>query len=214
MNATFKDMSAIHSTIKTDRYELSTKVYKPSWREKTDLEYLGQEEGDIITYLVDKQKREMVMSDSFMEKRTNQDFINKANGDVLIAGLGIGMIILAIQDKEDVRSITVVEICEELKDIVMVGLEKVLNDKVTIIIEDINKFKPTKKYDTVYCDIWNTIDGINWEEMKSLTRKFKNHINRDNENYLLDHWRKEDVRKLDREYNMQLKKLQNMTTGV
>mgnify|MGYP000786328328 FL=1 len=42
------------------------------------------------------------MSDTPMEKETNRDFVHNAHGNVLIGGLGIGLIILAIQNKEDV----------------------------------------------------------------------------------------------------------------
>lgn len=37
---------------------------------------------------------EVVMSDTYMEKRTNSGFCANAYGDVLIGGLGIGMIIM------------------------------------------------------------------------------------------------------------------------
>jgi len=39
---------------------------------------------------------EVVMSDTDMEKRTNARFVANAHGNVLIGGLGIGMILLAI----------------------------------------------------------------------------------------------------------------------
>lgn len=52
---------------------------------------------------------ECVMSDTNMEKRTNSDFCINAHGDIIIGGLGIGMIIMAIQDKSEVNSITVIE---------------------------------------------------------------------------------------------------------
>lgn len=57
-----------------------------------------------------------VMSNTNMEKRTNMDFCCNAHGDVLIGGLGIGMIILAIQDKSEVKSITVIEKNQEVID--------------------------------------------------------------------------------------------------
>jgi spermidine synthase len=164
-----------------------------------DAEYRGQKEGDVITVLHDKKKREIVMSDSVMEKRTNLDFIEDANGDVLIAGLGLGMIVLAIQDKKDVDNITIVEIDNNLKNLVMQGLKEKLSDKVEIVICDINEFEPKKKYDSVYCDIWNNIDSDNWVEMKKLTRKFKKFVNRDNERAFLNHWRKKDVQRLSYE---------------
>lgn len=35
----------------------------------------------------------LMMSDTPMERRTNMEFIDKAKGDVMIAGLGIGLIL-------------------------------------------------------------------------------------------------------------------------
>lgn len=192
----FRRMSEIHSEIENERYSIKHKVYKPSFREMISAEYRGQKEGDIITVLYDKKKSEIVMSDSKMEQYTNVDFARKANGDVLIAGLGIGMILLAIQDEARVKSITVVEIDEQLKDLVMQGLGKWLNNKVEIVICDINNYEPKKKFDTIYCDIWNNITANNYEEMKQLTNRFKNKINRENRFSFIDHWRKRDCKKL------------------
>lgn len=174
----FKNMSEVHNECENERYKISHKIYKPTIKEIIDPEYLGQEEGDIITTLYDREEYEVVMSDSEMEKRTNLDFINKATGDVLIGGLGLGMIILAIQDKEDIKSITVVEISQELVDLVMVGLKDKLNDKVKIIIDDIKQFKTDSMYDTIYFDIWNNVSGDNFGEMRVLKNKFqKNSLN-------------------------------------
>lgn len=44
-----------------------------------------------------------VMSDTDMERMTNLDFCVNACGDIIIGGLGIGMIIMAIQDKPEVK---------------------------------------------------------------------------------------------------------------
>ena len=44
-------------------------------------------------------KYDCVMSNTSMEKRTNREIIDIANGDVFVAGLGIGLIILPIQEK-------------------------------------------------------------------------------------------------------------------
>ena len=54
-------------------------------------------------------KGKCVMSDTDMEKRTNSSFVINAHGKVLIGGLGIGLILLAVQDKAEVEKITVIE---------------------------------------------------------------------------------------------------------
>ena len=99
---------------------------------------------------------ECVMSDTPMEKRTNREFVANAHGNVLIGGLGIGLILLAIQDKEDVKQITVVEKNKEV--IELVGSQLQLNSKVHIVNDDVFEYKPLFKYNTIYMDIWNYIN--------------------------------------------------------
>jgi len=61
------------------------------------------------TYAVLKIAGTTVMSDTPMERLTNQKIVKKATGRVLIAGLGLGMILHPIAAKARVQSITVVE---------------------------------------------------------------------------------------------------------
>lgn len=120
---------------------------------------------------------EVVMSDTSMEKRTNKYFCYTAHGDVLIGGLGIGMIIMAIQDKPAVRSITVLEKHQEV--IELVARQLPFNDKVHIIKADVFAWKPAKgqKFDCIYMDIWNWINSdVYHEEMKPLKRKYGHYL--------------------------------------
>lgn len=94
------------------------------------------------TYIKLLHKGEVVMSDTDMEKRTNGKFVLNAHGDILIGGLGIGMIILAIQDFPEVNSITVIEKYPEV--IELVGKQLPLNEKVKIIQSDVFGWKPEK----------------------------------------------------------------------
>ena len=150
--------------------------------------------------LVDTSKNQVVMSDTQMEQRTNMDLYQHANGHVLIGGLGIGMILLAIQDKPEVTKITVIEKYGEVY--AMVAPQLPLNEKVEIVIADVLEYEPPKgvKYDTVYMDIWNDICMDNWEEYKALNRKFMYRLNKDNPNRWCSAWRKYDVQKMVREY--------------
>ena len=78
---------------------------------------------------------ELVMSETPMEHRTNSNFVLDADEDVLIGGLGLGMIILAVQDKENVSSIIIVERSQDVIDAVAHQLP--LNNKVKIICDNV-----------------------------------------------------------------------------
>lgn len=135
------------------------------------------------TYIKLTHNGECVMSDTSMEKRTNMDFYCNAYGDVLIGGLGIGMIVLAIQDKPEVKSITVIEKYSEVIDMVAPQLD--FNEKVKIICADVFEWKPENgvKYDVSYMDIWNWINEDVYEkDMKPLKRKYARFLRSKSEN--------------------------------
>lgn len=161
-------------------------------------EVAGLKPGKYVKLLIGNN---VVMSNTDMEIQTNEYIISVANGHVLIGGLGLGMIVLPIQEKDDVKSITVVESNKDVIDLVTKYLP--LNDKVTIVHGDIFKYAPTQKFDTIYCDIWTNITADNWPEMKTLTNKFMRHVNRENPRHILTHWRKTYVHDLYKQMNKQ-----------
>jgi len=122
--------------------------------------------GDYVQLYV---KGQLMMSDTRMEKVTNYEFLSAASGDVLIAGLGIGMVLRPLLQDPKVTSITVVEKYQDVIDLV-----KVDSPKLNIICADIFDWKPAKgtKYHTIYFDIWPDICLDNLEEMVTLHRRF------------------------------------------
>jgi hypothetical protein len=108
--------------------------------------------------LFSKEINTSVMTNSNYEKITNADFVKNAKGDVFIAGLGLGMVLLAIQNKPEVTSITIVEKFEDLKNHVQSVLP--LNSKVNIIVSDIFEYQVPEntKYDTIYFDIYGDVE--------------------------------------------------------
>lgn len=159
-------------------------------------ESTGLESNKPYICLTDMQKKEVVMSDTPMEVRTNFSFIKKANGHVLIAGFGIGFIVMAIQDNPLVKSITIIE--KEADILEHVAKKLPLNSKVKLIHGDIFQWSIPKNtiWDVIYFDIWNNISADNYPEMKKLVRRFQNKLNRDNKDSLIDSWRRNDCRKL------------------
>jgi hypothetical protein len=154
-----------------------------------------------FTYIRLKKNGEgIMMSDTPMERNTNRDFIKKANGDVIIFGLGLGLVIIPLLKKENVKSILVVELYQDLIDLVEPILKKHdTENKLSIIQGDcfeIHKSIPKdKKFDCIYGDIWISISQDNYEEMKILTKNWKNRINRENPNAFIDHWMKDHLKR-------------------
>ena len=152
-------------------------------------ELSGQREGIVVRL---RNGDTTVMSDTAMERRTNTPFFLNAKGDILIAGLGLGVIIMPIQDLPEVKSITVIERSSAVIELVTTQLP--LNDKVTVIYDDIFKWKPKRRtrYDTIYFDIWDAICGDYYEAMRLLRKRFRTY-KRDKDSWL-GHWREEDMR--------------------
>lgn len=113
----------------------------------------------------------VVMSNTPMERKTHIEAINKAKGNVLVAGLGLGMYLQNIKDKEEVTSITVIEKSKEVIELIA----KYFKDcqKIKIINEDIFNYTPDIKFEFAFLDIWSDISEDNLVEFDILREKFK-----------------------------------------
>ena len=183
----YKQMAKILEEKEQGKFKLEKFTINPEnrpWRE-----YIP--DGDYIR-LIDKDDLwcGCVMSDTPMEQRTNTKFVLNAHGDVLIAGLGIGMIVLPTMEKDDVRSITIIEKYQEVIDMVLPQLP--INNKVNVIQGDIftHEFSKGTKFDTIYFDIWNYIYSDVYEEMKLLKKKYRKYLRskKDNSNAFMSCW--------------------------
>lgn len=95
----------------------------------------------------------MMVDDEF-ERKTNQIIIDKAKGDVLICGLGIGLIVYPIMEKPEVTSVTILEIHQSVID--LIKPQSNFNSKVKILKQDGFKYIPDKQFDTIWLDDWTT----------------------------------------------------------
>jgi hypothetical protein len=139
--------------------------------------------------LIDKRSNSIVMSDTPMELNTNREFIENAKGDILIGGLGMGLIVMSIQNKKEVKSITIVEKEKEVIDLMK---DFPFNKKVKIIEADIFTYTPEQTFDYLYFDIWYTISADNYEEMKTLNKRYKKFKKVDG---VMDSWRLGDCKR-------------------
>lgn len=130
----------------------------------------------------------LVMSDTNMERLTNEQFVEKAHGRVLIAGLGIGLVLKNLYPKLETGEISEIVVMEYYKDVINLVKPAFKHKKIKIRHGDIHKMNPKKKFDTIYFDIWNEISEDNLPDMKALHQKFSNHLN---EGGYINSWMKE-----------------------
>ena len=137
----------------------------------------------------------LMMSDTPMERISNKTFIDCANGRVLIAGLGIGLIIHNILEKQSITEIIVIEKYQDVIDLV----SPYFNDtRLKIICADIFDWKPAKgeKFDTIYFDIWPDITTENLKQIKALHNRFKYYKS---DGAYMDSWMKWYLQKIKRQ---------------
>jgi spermidine synthase len=108
---------------------------------------------------------------------SNQKFIDNSKGDVIIFGLGIGLIVYPLLQDDDIKSITIIEIDKELIDQTSyLLLESDTKSKLSIINQNAFQYEDNKKYDTIYFDIWPLINKEAFKEMKILSERFSKNL--------------------------------------
>lgn len=137
-------------------------------------------EAGTYTRLVQQSTGYAVMSNTPMELNTNRIAYENAHGNVLIAGLGMGMILDALLSKQDVTRIKIIEVDKDVIDYVG-GFYKD-EQRVEIIHADIRSYQPSldEFYDYIWLDIWDNIDERNIDEMIELNGKFAKHCSKMN----------------------------------
>lgn len=122
----------------------------------------------------------MWMSDSPDERRDHAAIIHRARGQVLIAGLGLGMVALACAAKEEVDHVTVVDIDPDVVALVTPHLREAVKevrgdpDILEVVEADIFEWRPPKgtKYDAIWFDIWPNLCTDDLDEHAKLNRSF------------------------------------------
>jgi spermidine synthase len=133
-----------------------------------------------------------MMSNHESETKTNQKFLDSAKGDVLIFGLGIGLIVFPLLQDKDIKSITIIEIDGGLINMISpIIKEKDIYSKVEIINCDAFEYHNliNKNYDTIYFDIWAIIDDNSFDEMEKLDNLYKKNLK---EGGWIDSWCSEE----------------------
>lgn len=126
------------------------------------------------TYTVLKRDGAVWMSDTTAEQRDHSAAvwqIKRRGGRVLIMGLGIGMVVKAALDCENVEHVDVVEISRDLIDLVGPHYE---GPRCTIHHADAYKIKwpPNTRWSVIWHDIWRDISEDNLLGMAKLARSY------------------------------------------
>lgn len=115
---------------------------------------------------------QLYMTDAEFECWTNHDFVHKAFGNVLVAGLGLGLILQPLIDSTVVESVTVLERSADV--ITLIG-PLYNHPKITIVEADVHEWTPPKKaYHFIYFDIWaNVPNSDTLAEIRTLKQKYR-----------------------------------------
>ena len=113
------------------------------------------------------------MSDTHDEMAANS-ITASAYGDVLILGLGIGMVLHRVLQNQSVKSVDVLERDRDVSRLVWphVGI----SPRAHLIIGDALKWTPKRRYDFIWLDIWlNTPDE---DELRPLLKRYRRFLRR------------------------------------
>lgn len=127
-------------------------------------------------YTALKHRDAIIMSDTPDEIRDHDDVIREAYGDVLVTGLGIGMMLNALLLKPEVAHVFVVEKSSDVIALVEPHWRARHGARFTVLHGDalIDQFPVLKgrRFGVVWHDIWPTICTDNLSEISRLKRKF------------------------------------------
>lgn len=96
-------------------------------------------------------------------------------GDVLLSGLGFGILPVWISNKTNIKSITVVEKNKSVIDLFNIN-NRNYSSKIKIINEDMNIFKTNERFDCVFLDHYeNEPFDIQIKNMQQVYKNVSNH---------------------------------------
>lgn len=117
--------------------------------------------------------RQVVMSDVPAEMRDHYEPVRRARDEVLINGLGLGMVAQACLDKPGVSRVTVVEFSLDVIALVAPHYQERYGDRLCIVHADAFAYVPDlPSYGAVWHDIWDDLCEDNLVEMTRLKRKY------------------------------------------
>lgn len=112
----------------------------------------------------------LVMSDTQAEILDQTDIMYEARENVLINGLGLGLVLQYILSKSEVKKVVVNEISSDLINMIQPYFT---DPRLTINHANAFTWKPDGiRFNVVWHDIWYFINGDLYPEMKKLKRRY------------------------------------------
>tara|TARA_Y100000992_G_C21049372_1_gene388789 strand:- start:325 stop:651 length:327 start_codon:yes stop_codon:yes gene_type:complete len=98
------------------------------------------------------------------------------SGDILIGGLGIGMINIPLLASDDVTSVTIIEKEQDVIDLVWADCAK--DDRFTVVCADINTWEIPEgsSWDAAWFDTWLTHEEPLATYQSRLTNKYSSFV--------------------------------------
>jgi hypothetical protein len=164
----------------------------------------------------------IMMTDTLFERATAYEFLCRAHGKVLIAGLGLGMVLFPLIQKPEVEEVLVLEKFEDVYNLVWFHVCNALYQEnphhpaVNVRIADAFEWKPRKgeKFDVIWHDIWHDISDENLPQVTKLKRRYGQWLNRSNPNRWQGAWVEQRLRRMRREYNRGVALMESIKRGT
>ena len=163
--------------------QCTTTTGEPSWLNYVN--YRNISEGDYtVLYRKFGESWLNIMQDTQQEYGEHDWLVERMSGDVLLGGLGIGMIHIPLLDSDDVTSVTIVEKEQDVIDLVWEHCAREV--RFRIVHADINTWTPPEKvdedgnpietrWDVVWMDTWLTHEETLGEYSSRMREKFGPH---------------------------------------
>ena len=110
----------------------------------------------------------LCMWDIPTEQKAQMKIANKAFGNVLVAGYGLGIIQKFLFENKNVKSIVTIEKSKEIIDNVKQFYGKMYGD---VIIQDFYDYQTNKKFDCVIGDVWEDMEEGNLKDYEKFKAK-------------------------------------------
>jgi hypothetical protein len=165
--------------------------------------------GDYTRLVIDGR---VFMSDTAHEKLSSLPLLNRAHGNVLVSGLGIGMVLPPLLANPLVDSVVVIENNADVIKLVGSHFE---DTKLEIVLGDVWTWKPHRRelFDVIFHDIWPSIDSENLDDMNRLKRRYRRWMRKSKSRWQWC-WAEDICREMNREYRRQKEELRLLQASL